>query len=289
VVGVTWSRDDDIQHDLYRPASYVKFSGGLDADGWPMVITARVVCPSFGFGRGGVDGTAVEGIAPNPYQLPNLLVDFQRADAGIPTTYWRSVGYSQNTFFMEAFIDELAVAGGKDPLEVRRRLLAGSPRMLAALNLAASKAGWGTPLPAGRGRGLSIVNNIGSFTAQVAEVSVDAGVVHVHRVVCAVDCGIVVNPAGVESQIVSGIGTGLSAALKDGITIDRGRVVQSNFNNYRVMRLTEAPTIEVYTVPSQNPPGGIGEASTPGIAPAVANAIFAATQRRVRVLPIRMG
>ena len=287
-VKLTWSREDDIRHDLYRPASYVKFAGALDGEGWPAAITARVVCPSFGFGRGGVDATAVEGITPNPYQLPHLLVEYQRADAGIPTTYWRSVGYSQNTFFLEAFLDELAVAGGKDPLDVRRRLLAGSPRMLAALNLAASKAGWGTPLPAGHGRGLSIVNNIGSFTAQVAEVSVEVGAVHVHRVVCAVDCGQVVNPAGVESQIVSGIGTGLSAALKDGITIDAGRVVQGNFNNYRVMRMTDAPIIEVYTVPSTAAPGGIGEASTPGIAPAVANAIFAATQTRVRVLPIRM-
>ncbi len=287
-VKVTWSREDDIRHDLYRPASYVKFAGALDAGGWPAAITARVVCPSFGFGRGGVDGTAVEGITPNPYEVPHFLVEYQRADAGIPTTYWRSVGYSQNTFFLEAFLDELAAAGGKDPVDVRRRLLAGSPRMLAALNLAASKAGWGTPLPAGRGRGVSLVNNIGSFTAQVAEVSVEAGAVQVHRVVCAVDCGQVVNPAGVESQIVSGIGTGLSAALKDGITIDAGRVVQGNFNNYRVMRMTDAPVIEVYTVPSTAAPGGIGEASTPGIAPAVANAIFAATRTRVRVLPIRM-
>lgn len=288
-VKVTWSREDDIRHDSYRPASYVAFSGGIDAEGWPTVITARVVCPSFGFGRGGVDGTAIEGISPNPYQVPHLLVEYQRADAGIPTTYWRSVGYSQNTFFFEAFLDELAAAGGKDPLEVRRRLLANSPRMLAALNLAASKAGWGTPLAAGRGRGLSLVNNIGSFTAQVAEVSVSGGDVVVHRVVCAVDCGVVVNPAGVESQIVSGIGTGLSAALKDGITIAGGRVVQGNFNTYRVMRMSEAPKVEVCTVPSQNAPGGIGEASTPGIAPAVANAIFAATERRVRVLPIRLG
>lgn len=288
-VKVTWSREDDIRHDLYRPASYVTFSGGVDADGWPTVITARVVCPSFGFGRGGVDGTAIEGISPNPYQLPNLLVEYQRADAGIPTTYWRSVGYSQNTFFLEAFLDELAAAGGKDPLEVRRRLLAGSPRMLAALNLAASRAGWGTPLVPGRGRGLSVVNNIGSFTAQVAEVSVSDGDVVVHRVVCAVDCGVVVNPAGVESQMVSGIGTGLSAALKDAITISGGRVVQGNFNTYRVMRMGEAPKVEVHTVPSQNAPGGIGEASTPGIAPAVANAVFAATKTRVRVLPIRLN
>jgi len=288
-VKVTWSREDDIRHDLYRPASYVKFSGGIDAAGWPVAITARVTCPSFGFGRGGVDSTAVEGITPNPYEIPNLLVEYQRADTGIPTTYWRSVGYSQNTFFMEAFLDELAAAGGKDPVEVRRRLLAGSPRMLAALNLAASKAGWGTPLPAGRGRGVSLVNNIGSFTAQIAEVSVEANTVHVHKIVCAVDCGVVVNPAGVASQIVSGIGTGLSAALKDAITIDHGRVVQGNFNNYRVMRMNEAPEIEVYWVPSENAPGGIGEASTPGVAPAVANAIFAATKTRVRVLPIRLG
>jgi isoquinoline 1-oxidoreductase beta subunit len=288
-VKVTWTREDDIQHDRYRPASYVRLSGGVDATGAPSVLTARVACPSFGFGRGGVDSTAVEGIADLAYAIPNVLVDYQRADVGIPTYYWRSVGYSQNTFFLESFIDELATLGGQDPLELRRRMLAGTPRLRAVLDAAAAKAGWGQPLPSGHGRGLSVVNNIGSFTAQVAEVSVTAGRLQIHRVVCAVDCGEVVNPAGVEAQIVSGIGTGLTAALKDAITIQRGRVVQSNFRDYRITRIGEMPPIDVVIVPSHEAPGGIGEASTPGIAPALANAIFAATGKRLRRLPIAPG
>ena len=203
--------------------------------------------------------------------------------------YWRSVGYSQNTFFTESFLDELAAAGGKDPLEVRRRLLAGSPRMLGALELAASKAGWGAALPSGRGRGLSVVDNIGSFTAQVAEVTLVDGTIRVDRVVCAVDCGHVVNPAIIAQQIRSGIIFGLSAALKGAITIDRGRVVEGNFDKYDVIRMSEAPAIEVHIVPSQERPGGIGEASVPGIAPAVANAVFAATGQRLRALPMKVA
>ena len=234
-----------------------------------------------------MDHTAVEGIEDLAYAIPNMLVDYQRADVGIPTHYWRSVGYSQNTFFAESFIDELAAAGKKDPLEFRRRLLAKSPRMLGVLNLAAEKAGWGKPLPQGRARGISVVNNIGSFTAQVAEVSVTRGVLKVHRVVCAVDCGHTVNPAIIEQQIAGGIGTGLTAALKDAITIDRGRVVQNNFNDYRMSRIADMPVVDVHIVSSTEAPGGIGEASTPGIAPAVANAIFALTGKRIRTLPIK--
>ena len=290
-VKITWSREDDLHHDAYRPAAYVKFDGALDAAGWPVALTARIVCPSFGFGGGrggnGVDHTAVEGIEDLAYAIPNMLVDFQRANVGIPTHYWRSVGYSQNTFFAESFIDELAAAGKKDPLELRRRLLAKSPRMLAVLNLAAEKAGWGTPLPTGRARGISVVNNIGSFTAQVAEVSVTKGVLKVHRVVCAVDCGHTVNPAIIEQQIAGGIGTGLTAALKDAITIEKGRVVQGNFNDYRMSRMGDMPPVEVHIVASTEAPGGIGEASTPGIAPAIANAIFVLTGKRIRTLPIK--
>ena len=220
--------------------------------------------------------------------MPNILVEYHNPDARLPTHYWRSVGYSQNTFFTECFLDELAALGGKDPLDVRRRLLAGQPRMLAALELAAAKAGWGTPPPAGRARGLSVVNNIGSFTAQVAEVSIEASAVRVHRVVCAVDCGQVVNPAIVAQQITSGIIYGLSAALKGAITIDRGRVQESSFSDYDVIRMPEAPVVEVHLVPSTSAPGGIGEASVPGIAPAVANALFTLTGKRVRRLPIQL-
>ena len=284
-VKLTWTREDDMRHDVYRPAAYAKFGGGLDAGGWPVAFTARVACPSF-FGGNGVDRMAMEGLDDLEYAIPNVLMDFHRADAGIPTYFWRSVGYSQNTFFGESFLDELAAAGGKDPVEFRRRLLANSPRLLGVLNLAAEKAGWGKP-PAGRFQGVALVNNIGSYNAQVAEVSVDRGKLRVHRVVCAVDCGRVVNPAIVRQQIESGIVFGLSAAMKGAITIDRGRVQQSNFHDYDVLGIDEMPQIDVHIVASENNPGGIGEASVPPIAPAVTNAIFKATGKRIRRLPIR--
>ncbi len=287
-VKLTWSRIDDTKHDRYRPASYIRFAGGVDAEGWPVAWWARIACPAFGGPRPGVDRAAVEGAADIAYAVPNILVEYHNPDARLPTHYWRSVGYSQNTFFTECFLDELAALGGKDPLDVRRRLLAAQPRMLAALELAAAKAGWGTPPPAGRARGLSVVNNIGSFTAQVAEVSIEANAVRVHRVVCAVDCGQVVNPAIVAQQITSGIIYGLSAALKGAITIDRGRVQESSFSDYDVIRMPEAPVVEVHLVPSTSAPGGIGEASVPGIAPAVANAVFKLTGKRVRRLPIQL-
>jgi isoquinoline 1-oxidoreductase beta subunit len=282
-VKVTWSREDDMQHDFYRPASYCRFAGGVDGDGWPVAWTASIACTSFGGGA----NTATEGVRDAAYTIPNFSVDYHNVDPGIPVSYWRSVGYSQNCFFAESFLDEMAHAGGKDPVEVRRRFLGKNPRLLAALELAAEKSGWGKPLPAGRGRGVSVVNNIGSNTVQVAEVSVEKGKVKVHRVVCAVDCGAVVNPAGVAQQIASGIAFGLSAALKGGVTIRNGRVEQGNFHQYDVVRMDEMPRVEVHIVPSQAAPGGIGEASTPGIAPAVCNAIFAATGKRIRRLPIR--
>jgi isoquinoline 1-oxidoreductase beta subunit len=286
-VKLTWSREDDMQHDLYRPAAYARFAGGLDAEGWPVAWTTRIACPPFGGMRNGVDFTGVQGVADIQYGIPNIQVEYHAPEVGIPVTYWRSVGYSQNCFFTESFVDELANATGKDPFEFRRRLLAKSPRYLAVLELAADKAGWGKPLPSGWSRGIAVVNNIGSFNAQVAEVSVSQGKLRVHRVVCAVDCGQVVNPAIVEQQIQSGIVYGLSAALKGAITIDRGRVQQSNFNEYDVLRIDEMPAVEVHIVASHERPGGIGEASTPSVVPAVTNAIFAATGKRIRKLPIR--
>ncbi|PYS38500.1 MAG: twin-arginine translocation pathway signal protein [Acidobacteria bacterium] len=286
-VKLQWTRDDDLQHDTYRPASYTKFTSALDDKGMPTVWNARVVCPSFAGLRNGVDRTGVEGIAEIRYSIPNILVEYHPPDVGIPVSYWRSVGYSHNTFFTEGFLDELAFAAKQDPVEFRRRLLAKAPRMLGVLELAAEKAGWGKPLAAGRHRGIAVVDNLGSFNAQVAEISIDKGKVRVHRVVCAVDCGHVVNPAIVVQQIESGIVYGLSAALRGEITIDRGRVQQTNFNNYEPLRMDEMPVIETHIVPSTNPPGGIGEASTPAIAPAVTNAIFSATGKRIRRLPIK--
>jgi isoquinoline 1-oxidoreductase beta subunit len=283
-VKLTWSREDDMQHDRYRPAAYVKFAGAVDADGWPSVYTAKVACPSFGGVRNGVDSTAVEGIHTLEYAIPNFQVDYHKADAGIPVSYWRAVGYTQNTFFAECFFDELAAAGGKDPVALRRKLLAGSPRLLGVLNLAAEKAGWGKA-PAGRFQGVSVVNNIGSFTAQVAEVSVVDGKLKIHRVVCAVDCGHVVNPAIVKQQMEGGIVYGLSA-MRSAITIDQGRVQQGNFDRFTVMRIDEMPKIEVYIVESDKNPGGIGEAAVPGALPAVFNAVYAATGKRIRRMPV---
>jgi isoquinoline 1-oxidoreductase subunit beta len=281
-VQLTWTREDDLQHDTYRPASYVKFAAGLDAQGSPVSFSARIVCPPFGGNT-----TAVEGIHDMHYAIPNVQVDYTAPDTGTPVSYWRAVGYSQNTYFMESFLDEMAAAAGKDPVEFRRSLLAGTPRLLGVLNLAAEKAGWGTPLPAGRFRGVGVVNNIGSFNAQVAEISINQGKVKVHRVVCAVDCGQVVHPAIVEQQIQSGIVYGMGTVTKLGITLDKGRVMQKNFNNYDPIRIDEMPVVEVHIVPSRENPGGIGEASTPTIIPAVVNAVYAATKKRIRMLPIR--
>jgi isoquinoline 1-oxidoreductase beta subunit len=229
---------------------------------------------------------SVEGIAP--YDIPHVHVEYHDPGIGIPPGYWRSVGLSQNAFFAESFLDELASAGGKDPVEFRRRLFAKSPRLVGVLDLAAEKAGWGTALPPGRFRGVAAISGFGSFNAQVVEVSVNQGKLTVHRVVCVVDCGRVVNPSGVVQQMEGGMVYGLSAALRGNITIDRGRVQQTNFHQYEPLRMNEMPVVEVHIVPSTNPPGGIGEVATPAIAPAVANAIFAATGKRIRRLPFSL-
>jgi isoquinoline 1-oxidoreductase beta subunit len=286
-VKVTWSREDDMQHDYYRPASYVEMAGGVDAAGWPAAWNVKVACPSFGPLRDGVDGTAVGGLSNLLYDIPDFLVDYRVADTIVPVSYWRGPGANQNTYFAECFFDELCAAGGKDPVEARRRLLAKQPRMLNVLNIAAEKAGWGTRLPAGRFRGVAVGNNSGSFNAQIAEVSVTRGKVRVHRVVCAFDCGQIINPAILTQQIEGGIIFGLAAAMKGEITLDRGRVQQGNFNTYDVLRIDESPVMEVHLVPSAERPTGAGEATNPTIAPAVVNAIFAATGKRIRKLPIR--
>jgi isoquinoline 1-oxidoreductase beta subunit len=285
-VKLTYSRDDELQHDLYRPASLVRFAAGLDTDGWPLVWTARIACPTWMGLRNGVARESVEGIAD--YDIPHVHVEYHDPGIGIPTGYWRSVGLSQNTFFAESFVDELAAASGKDPVALRRRLYAKSPRLLGVLNLAAEKAGWGTPLPAGRFRGIAAVSGFGSFNAQVAEISITQGKLRVHRVVSAVDCGRVINPTGVIQQAQGAMVYGLSAALRGNITIDRGRVAESNFHQYEPLRMNEMPVVDVHIVPSTAAPGGMGELTTPPIAPAVANAIFAATGKRIRRLPFSL-
>ncbi|MGH8653583.1 MAG: molybdopterin cofactor-binding domain-containing protein [Gammaproteobacteria bacterium] len=295
-VKVVWTREEDIQHDIYRPYYYDRIAAGLDEQGWPTAwshriagssIMARWVPAAF---KNGLDTDAVEGAAepPPPYDLPNILVDYVRQEPpGITTGWWRGVGPTHNIFVVESFMDELAAAAKKDPVEYRRALLGRSPRAKAVLDLAAEKAGWGRPLPEGHGRGVSVQYAFGTFLSEVAEVAVSKdGEVRVQRVVCAVDCGMTVNPDTVKAQIEGGIIFGLSAALFGEITIKDGRVEQNNFHDYRVLRIDEAPAIEVYLVNSTEAPGGIGEPGTVGAAPALTNAIFAATGKRIRKLPV---
>ena len=294
-VQVTWSREDDMQHDFYRPAVLVKLNAGFDASGTAVAWKSRIVGPSImsrffpGSVKNGIDETAVEGIATLKYEIPNFLVDYVMTEPGVPVGFWRSVGSSHNGYIAECFVDEMAKAAGKDPVEFRCGLLAKETRYLGVVNLAADKAGWSKPLPAGRYRGIAVVESFGSFVAEVAEISIDrkAHTVQVHRVVAAVDCGRYVNPETIRAQIEGGIVYGLSAALKGEITLANGRVEQSNFNDYDILRINETPKTEVYIVQSSDGPGGIGEPGTPPIAPAVCNAILAATGKPVRRLPIR--
>jgi isoquinoline 1-oxidoreductase beta subunit len=292
-VKVVWTREDDMQHDYYRPVSYARMWGALDQAGKPTVFMQRMVQQSLLKRLGpmppdGVDRISVDGSATLPYDIPNIRVEYTETDPGIPYGFWRSVGASFQGFVVEAFVDELATTAGKDPYQFRRDLLGKAPRHRAALELAAEKSGWGTPLPAGRGRGIAVMEAFGSILAQVTEVSVDAqGAVKVHKVVCTVDTGWVINPDTIKAQMEGGIVYGLTAALKGEITIKGGRVEQRHFNDYQVMRHNEMPQIDVYIVPSTEAPGGIGEPSTALAAGSLVNAIYAATGKRIYSLPIR--
>ncbi len=306
-VKVVFTREDDTQHGFYRPASLHKLSGALDAKGQPSAWLHLMSSVS-------IDGywtppdkakpasSEVGGAANLGYAIPNLRMEYAPAKSGVPVMWWRSVEHSTNGFVTECFLDELAAEGKVDPLELRLRLLAeprkvrvppdaestlDTSRLRACVELVAAKAGWGKPLPKGRGRGLACHFSFETYVAEVAEVTVTNGVVKVDRVVAAVDCGRVINPGGARAQIEGGIVYGLTAVLKSAITIDRGRVEQSNFDDYEMLRIEETPLIEVHFVPSDAAPTGLGEPGLPPCAPAVMNAIFAATGRRLRRLPIR--
>ncbi|MBI4444981.1 MAG: xanthine dehydrogenase family protein molybdopterin-binding subunit [Acidobacteria bacterium] len=293
-VKVVWSREDDMQHDFYRPANYQRFTGALDENGLPRVWMHHVVGPSImsrfapQMVQGGVDPTSVEGASDLPYSVPHLQVEYTLHNTPVPPGFWRSVGNSINAFTTECFLDELAAAGGKDPYELRRQLLDKAPRHKATLELAATKAAWDKPLPPGRFRGIAVHESYGSYVAAVVELSVEKRErIRVHRVVCAIDCGMVVNPDTVTAQVESGVVYGMTATLKGEITIEEGRIQQKNFNDYPLLRMDEMPAIEVYTVPDAEGLGGVGEPAVPPMAPAIANALFFATGKRIRKLPIR--
>ncbi len=289
-VNLLYTREDDIQQDRYRPASYVELEAALDADGWPTALRGKVSCQHFQELQNGLDREAVAGLADTEYAIPNQHFAYMPLELDVPTNFWRSVGCSQNTYFAEAFLDEMAAATGKDPVELRRRLLADSPRLLNVLNIAAERAGWNTAPPEGRYRGVATVSCFGSHNAQIAEVSITDGKVRVHKVTCVVDCGQAVNPATVLQQMQGGIVYGLTAALKGEITLENGRVQQSNFHDYDALRMDEMPEIDVHIVASnETAPGGIGETATPAIAPAVVNAVFKAPGKPVRKLPVRLA
>ena len=300
-VQLMWSREEDTAHDMYRPAALARLRAGVDSSGrvvaWEQHSASGSVTQSLverlGFMPMGADKTNVEGAADTPYEFPNHKVEHTLVKSAVPLGFWRSVGHSQNAFFTEAFLDELAAAAGRDPYQFRRTLLARHPRHLAVLDLVATKAGWDQPAPAGRARGIALHQSFGSIVAQVVEVSLaksDKGLSpKVHRVVCAIDCGTVINPDIVAAQMESGIVFGLTAALYGEITIKGGAVEQKNFPDYEMLRMADTPKIETHIVASAALPGGVGEPGTPPVAPALANALFKLTGKPVRALPIRLA
>jgi isoquinoline 1-oxidoreductase beta subunit len=294
-IRLLWTREDDIRGGYYRPLYVHTIAAGLDKRGRPLAWQHRIVGQSIlagtAFGamiKDGIDFTSVEGASNLPYAIPNMLVDLHTTQVGVPVLWWRSVGSTHNAFSTEVMINELAVAAKQDPVAFRRALLKNHPRHRGVLDLAAQKAGWGKPLPKGHWRGVAVHESFHSYVAEVVEISIADGKPKVERVVCAIDCGVAVNPDMVRAQMESGIIFGLSAALYGEITLKDGQVVQSNYHDYQIVRLPEAPKIEVHIVPSSAKPTGVGEPGVPPLAPALANAVFAATGKPVRRLPIRI-
>lgn len=295
-VKVIWTREDDIQGGYYRPRTYTKVQGGLDKDGNLIGLKQVIVGQSIAKGtpfeeamiHDGVDHTSVEGAADAEYAIPHFRVEYHMAPAGVPVLWWRAVGHTFNAYVKECFIDELAQQAGKDPYQFRRTLLSNNPRELAVLDLVAEKAGWSTPPPRGLGRGIAFHTSFGSHVAMVAEITMsERGRVKVERVVCAIDCGQTVNPDTIAAQMESGIVFGLSAGFYQEITFRNGRVQQDNFDSYDLLRISEMPKVEVYIVPSKEPPGGVGEPGVPPICPAVANAIMSITGKPLHHQPFR--
>lgn len=293
-VKLVWSREEDIQHDLYRPFGMARLVAGLDAAGMPIAWSVRLAGPSFvasivpNLTGEFLDRSYVSGLTEEmPYAVPNYLIDYVIRPTPVPLGVWRAINYTQNAFYKECFVDEMAHAAGIDPYQFRRRLVRGNPKNLAVLDAAAKRAGWQTPPPPGIFRGIALNEACGSYCAQVAEVSVDDGNVRVHRVVAAIDCGHVVNPLSIEMQTEGAIVYALTATLYNEITVKHGAAAQSNFNNYEMLRIGAVPQVETVMVPSGDFWGGVGEPSVPPVAPAVCNAIFAATGKRIRSLPLQ--
>ncbi|MGE3175719.1 MAG: molybdopterin cofactor-binding domain-containing protein [Planctomycetota bacterium] len=290
-----WTREDDTRSGYYRPMWHSRVRAGLGRDGalqaWTHTIVGQSIIAGTPFEpfiiQDGIDGTSVEGGADVPYAIPNVQVELHTTEVPVPTLWWRSVGHSHTAFVVESFLDEVAYASGRDPVALRRELLQAHPRHLGVLELAARQSGWGTPLPKGRARGVAVHHSFASYVAVVAEVSVEDGWPRVHRCTCAIDCGRTINPDTVRAQLQGAMGFGLTAALYGQITLRDGRVEQSNFHDYRLLRVYEMPTVDVHLVPSDEPPSGVGEPGVPPVAPALCNALYTLTGRRIRRLPIR--
>ncbi|MGF1704747.1 molybdopterin cofactor-binding domain-containing protein [Enterovibrio baiacu] len=296
-IKLVWTREDDMRAGYYRPMYVQKIRASLDdqgnIDAWEQRVVGQSIAAGTSFEdfmvKDGVDSTSVEGASTLPYRIPNFAVELHTTQSPVPVLWWRSVGHTHNAFSTETFIDQLAHAAGKDPVAYRLSMLEGHPRLQGVLKLAAEKADWGKPLPEGKARGIALHESFRTFVAQVAEVSVKNGEIVVDRVVCAVDCGVAINPSNIEAQMQGGIGFGLSQTLESEITLKDGAVVQSNYHDYKVLRFAQMPTVDVHIVPSAEPPTGVGEPGTPPIAPAVANAVFALTGQRLTDLPLQLA